>query len=315
MYECKVMGKYLRDVRYCVDFPAGHESSVELMQIKNSAQFIGNIFSYYMPKKYELGNNTGRIIITLALNDGDDGLEPSIDETVLSVVDVKLWLNYQYLLSFCNYERKKILLEHFCKGLDKLCKKFNCDNSTFETVKEKLLADGIVFNGFYKKRICSPDKTCYAQMKGYYTEVNENRKLNVVISDKQDNAIKTILVGNYNFMAFDRIKWSNNKTVLVFHINSIQSYKSKKVADDFFSVDIESGRVEYNPVTRESIFEYGLKLLKESNMHDQALLYIQKAKEMGHGKAENILANLKLNPEMRDIPALCKTSKKRTKYN
>ncbi|MCR6637602.1 MAG: hypothetical protein NVV82_01005 [Sporocytophaga sp.] len=56
----------------------------------------------------------------------------------------------------------------------------------------------------------------------------------------------------------------------------------------------------YNPVTRESIFDYGVKLLTETDSYEQALSLIKQVKEMGHGKAVNILKNLEINPTLRD---------------
>ena len=148
-------------------------------------------------------------------------------------------------------------------------------------------------------------------MKGFYSEDYENRALYVTVFDKQHNEKATIFVGNYNFQAFDKLKWLDNKTVCVYHINNIQSYKSKKVAEDFFSIDIETEKVTYNPVTRESIFDYGVKLLTEMNLYKEAISYIEQAKELGHGKAKNILENLKNDPNLRDKSKLLQTPKQR----
>ena len=227
------------------------------------------------------------------------------------VVTCEIYHDYNSLILLKEFDRKRILLENFCDGLEVVCRKYNCDFSIFEKIKQKLIADKIVFNDFYKGKKASRDKQHFAQMKGFYSENYENRQLFVIIFDKFNNEIGRILIGNYNFQAFDKLKWSDNKTVCVYHINDIQSYKSKKVAEDYFSVDIETGKVTYNPVTRESVFDYGVKLLTETDLYDQAIDYIKKAKELGHGKADNILKNIELDPSLRDKAKLLQIPKQK----
>ena len=86
---------------------------------------------------------------------------------------------------------------------------------------------------------------------------------------------------------------------------------SKKIAEDFFAVNIITQSVTYHPVTRESIFDYGVKLLTETNEYERALKFINQAKELGHGKAVNILRNLEINPAQRDKAILLQAPKRR----
>ena len=254
--EYKVMGKYLQDFMYDVKLSTGQDNFTQeqLLAIK-SINFIADIFSYYLPKKYEVWGNIWRVIVSLTL---DKTLNQNITE-LGHVVTCEIYHDYNSLILLKEFDRKRILLENFCDGLEVVCRKYNCDFSIFEKIKQKLIADKIVFNDFYKGKKASRDKQHFAQMKGFYSENYENRQLFVIIFDKFNNEIGRILIGNYNFQAFDKLKWSDNKTVCVYHINDIQSYKSKKVAEDYFSVDIETGKVTYNPVTRESVFDYWSK--------------------------------------------------------
>ena len=302
------MGKYLQDFMYTAQLPVGQERfTKEQQNAIKSTYFIADIFSFYLPKKYKIGENIWRIIIGLTLDE-----QSNLNTAELGfVAKCKIYFDYNSLIPLNEFDRKKNLLEQFCKGLELICKKYNSDFSVFETIKQKLISDKLVYYDFYKDKKASPDKQHFAQMKGYYSEDYENRALYVTVFDKQNSEKVTIFVGNYNFQAFDKLKWLDNKTVCVYHINNIQSYKSKKVAEDFFSIDVETEMVTYNPVTRESIFDYGVKLLTEMNLYEQAIYYIEQAKKIGHGKAENILENLKRDPNLRDKSKLLQTPKQR----
>jgi len=302
------MGKYLQDFMYNVQLPVGQErfTKEQLNAIKSTC-FIADIFNFHLPKKYEIGENIWRIIIDLTLDE-----QSNLNITELGyVAECKIYFDYNLLIPLNEFDRKKILLEQFCKGLELICKKYNSDFSVLEKITQKLISDNLIYNDFYKDKKVSPDKQYFAQMKGYYSEDYENRALYVTIFDKHNSEKVTIFVGNYNFQAFDKLKWLDSKTVCVYHINNIQSYKSKKVAEDFFSIDIETKKVTYNPVTKESIFDYGVKLLTEMNLYEQAIYYIEQAKKMGHGKAKNILENLKIDPNLRDKSKLLQTPKQR----
>lgn len=302
------MGKYLQDFMFGVQLPVGQERFTQDQQLViKSTNFIADIFSFYLPKKYEIGKNIWRIIINLTLEEQSN---QNISDFGF-VAECKIHFDYNSLILLNEFDRKKILLEQFCKGVEFICKKYNSDFLVFKIIKQKLITDKIVFNDFHKDKKASPDKQHFAQMKGYYSEDYQERAFYITIFSKNNNEKVTIQVGNYNFQAFDKLKWLDNKTVCVYHINKIQSYKRKKVAEDFFLIDIETKKVTYNPVTRESIFDYGVKLLAEMNLYEQAIFYIEQAKELGHGKAKNILENLKNDPNLRDKSKLLQTLKRR----
>jgi hypothetical protein len=47
------------------------------------------------------------------------------------------------------------------------------------------------------------------------------------------------------------------------------------------------------------------------NLYEQAIYYIEQAKKLGHGKAENILKNLEIDPNLRDKTKLLQIPKQR----
>ncbi|NBA76430.1 hypothetical protein GOQ04_12805 [Emticicia sp. ODNR4P] len=301
------MGKYLQDLMYRVQLPAGQKKLTPHQQlVVQSTSFLENIFNFYLPSRYEVGQNIWRIIVNLTLDEKTDF------NTVVSgfVIELNIYFDYNSLIHLDEFNRKKILLIQFCRGLEFICQKYSCDFSIFEAIQQKLILDNLVYHDFYKDKKASPDKQHFVQMKGFYAEDAEKCTLSVSLFDKQHNEKAIFLVGNYNFQWFEKLKWLDNKSVGVFHINRVQSYKSKKVAEDYFSIDIETGLVQYNPVTRESIFDYALKLLTEENLIEKAFYYFEQAKKLGHGKVENILRNLETDSDLRDKAKLLQTPKR-----
>ncbi|MES2379602.1 MAG: hypothetical protein V4538_01085 [Bacteroidota bacterium] len=298
------MGKYLQDFMSRVDLTKGLEE--EQKKILDPCYLISDLYNLYLPRKVEVGNNIWRIIIKFGF---DKSLDGNVSELGLCL-DSYVYCDYDQLKNLNILERKQALLNLFVKGIKNCSDKYNFDISTFQKIKDKIFADNIVFYKHYKERKVSPDKKHFVQMKGFYNEDFENRKLYVDVFDKTNNLIKSILVGSYDFRKFDKLKWLDNNKIGVYHINSILSYKSKKVADDYFMVDIETNTITYNPVTKESIFQYGVKLLTQTDEYNKAINFIKQAKELGHGKADNILKNLEINPKLRDRSILLQTPKK-----
>lgn len=301
------MGKYLQDFMYGVQLPAGQKKLTPSQQlVAKSTSFLADIFSFYLPRSYEIGHNIWRVIVNLTLD--EKTYLNTIEEGY--VVELYIYFDYNSLIFFDEFNRKKILLDQFCRGLEFVCQKYSCDFSVFEAIRHKFVLDNLVYYGFYKEKKASPNKRHFAQMKGFYSEDPDKSTTSVTLFDNQHNEKVTFLIGNYNFQWFDKLQWLDNKTIGVYHINRIMSYKSKKVAVDYFAIDIETGSVRYNPVTRESIFDYALKLLTEENLIEKAFYYFEQAKKLGHGKVENILRNLETDPDLRDKAKLLQTPKR-----
>lgn len=300
------MGKYLQDVMFRIHRnDRGQTFSERQKDALKSCSLIDELFNLYLPLKIEIGNNIWRLIVYLTLDKTLDGTT----EVIGLCQTCYVYYDYNELIPLEKLERKKILLELFTKGLEQCCNVHNYSSEPLKKIQKKIVADGIVFNDYYKDKKLSPDKNHYAQMKGYLSE--DTKQLFLIVFDRDETNVSSILVGDYHFKAFDRLKWVDNSRVNVYHINNIQSYKRKKVAEDYFTVDIKTDAVTCNPVTRESIFEYGVKLLTETIDDEKAIKFIKQAKELGHGKADNILRNLAINPKQRDKTILLQTPKRR----
>lgn len=299
------MGKYLQDFRYDIDNELTTFSEVQ-KNAQRSCSLISFLYNFYLPRKIVAGDNIWRINVILTL-------DKNKDQTFRDFGSFESYLYYdcKNLVGLEIIEQKTILLELFYKGLCLCFKNENPFLSSLKNIHAKILNDNIIYNDYYKDNKKSPNKEFSAQMKGFYSENYDERKLYLVVFDNENNEIKSILVGNYNFQAFDRIKWADNKTVFVYHVNNIQSYKRKKVAEDYYSIDIENQSVTYNPVTKESMFDYGVQLLTETNEFDKAMKYLLRVREFGHGKVENILRNLEINPNLRDKSILLQEPKRK----
>jgi hypothetical protein len=265
--------------------------SPEMREVVKSTFLIEVLYNLYLPKKIEIGQNIWRFIVTLTF---DKNFNEKSEISGLCH-DYTFFIDYNLFASLNNFDRKEKLLTLFSDALKKCCKKYNYPFDEFQKIEQKIRKDNILFNTYFKEKKSSPNKKRAAQLKAFFSEEYDNRQVFVSIFEKDNQVEKTILIGHYDFRNFDTLKWVNNETIYVYHINIIQSYKSKKVADDHFIINIDAETVTYNPVTRESIFDYGVKLLTETNEYEKAINLIHQAKELGHGKADNILRNLKIN--------------------
>lgn len=258
------MGKYLQDLMYRVD-----DRNLLQKEAHNQCRLIVDLFNLYLPAKIEVGGNIWRFIVCLTAGKALDGTT----EEVGSCQDSYVFLDSDELAEIDSFKRKEKLLELFVKGLRLCCHISDYPFDIFSTIENRIVADGIVFNAFYKEVKNSPDKKYSAQMTGFLSE--ENKELSVTVFDKNGSIMKKILIGNFDFRHFDKLKWVSNSLINVYQINFTQSYKRKKVAEDYYSVNIESGAVVYVPVTRECVFDYGVKLLTETDQFDSALKFIR----------------------------------------
>jgi len=277
--------------------------------LQNDAQkqckLIADLFNLYLPNKIEVGGNIWRFIVFLTADKKLDGKT----EIVGLCQDSYVFCDSEKLIGLDALGRKNILLKLFIKGLKSCCSACGFYFEIFSEIENRIIKDGIVFNGFFKERKINPDRSCSVQMKAYLSEYV--KELSIAVFNESGLVKKEILIGNFDFRHFDRIKWADTSLLNIYEINFIQSYKRKRVAEDYFSVNIESGIVTYVPVTRESVFERGIKLLTETDQHKEALTLIEQAKKLGHGKAENVLQNLTINPTLRNRATLLQAPKRK----
>ncbi|WP_431209667.1 hypothetical protein ACQ86N_26430 [Puia sp. P3] len=289
------MGKYLQDVMYRLHV-ADRNLSLFERQIKliKSIKLVETLFNFYLPKKIEIGNNIWRLTVYLTSDKNLDGKTEEVGLVQASYI----FYDFDHLLHLARIDQKRMLTEVLSKGIQSCCAVHCSPFEPFESISHKLLADKVEFSDYYKERKISPDKMHIAQMKVHLSE--EEGQLSVTVFDRGGTIVKSIAVGEFQFGIFDRIQWMDNRTLNVYHINAIQSYRRKKVALDYFSINIGTEIVTYHPVTRESIFDYGVKLLTETTEYEVAFKLINQAKALGDGKAENILQNLAIDPGQRD---------------
>ncbi|WP_156026905.1 hypothetical protein [Sporocytophaga myxococcoides] len=301
------MAKYLKDVMFGIQKSnRKDELSDEEKAISKYCWLIEEIYNFYLPSKMEIGSNIWRFKIYLT---PDKALDNTTEELGLCR-DYYIYLEDSFLSAKNNYEAKLTLLKILSKGINHCCDIYKYSFDEFNLIEEKIINDGIIFNNYFESKKVSPDRKHTGQMRGYLSENYDERKVFLDVTDNNGN-VNSFLIGNYYFRAFDRVKWHDTNIVFVYHINPIQSYKRKKVAEDYYAVDIRTGFVTYHPVTRESIFEYGVKLLTENSSYELAIQLIIQAKEMGHGKAVNILKNLEINPALRDKKLLLQQPKQK----
>jgi hypothetical protein len=93
---------------------------------------------------------------------------------------------------------------------------------------------------------------------------------------------------------------------LVYKINEYSGFKQ---ADDYYEISL-NGTTEYKPQTIEEICYYGADLMRNAKTFKKGLEYIEKANLMGHGKAKNILQNLRLYPDEKNVDLLMKQPSK-----
>ncbi|WP_460617627.1 hypothetical protein [Hymenobacter ruber] len=260
-----------------------------------------------MPNKLVIGNNIWRLIVNITTVRALDGI---VKEEGLCQV-YYAFCDFNHLLTLNQHQQKEELLGLFSKGIRGCCESLGYSDDQFQKVEQKIISNGIVFSDYFKEKKTSPDKKHTARLKGYLSESFEARATYVVVSDQILNTTKEILVDNIDFRVIDKLSWANNQTINIYHINTIASYKRKKVAADYYSIDISKGIVTYHPVTREGIFDYGVKLLTQLGRYGEGITLLEQAKELGHGKADNILQNLKINPEQRDKAILLQIPKQR----
>ncbi|PWV48344.1 hypothetical protein [Chitinophaga sp. S165] len=299
------MGKYLQDIMFSVDQKDFKRPlTTKQQEVLSSMRIIEDLFNLFLPKKIDTGRNVFRYIVKLNTCQEKD-LE--IDDS-FNVLAIYVYFNFDQLMLMNEQTQLKYLLELLSKGLRRLCQINDIQFHLFQEVEEKIIANGFVFNSVYKEKKVSPDKKHEAQMNAYFSK--ERKELYVEVSDRKSNN-KLFLLGNFDFRNFDRIKWDGNTLLNVYHINEFRSYKSKKVAEDYHKLNIETGEVVYHPVTREYLFTYGVELLTGEKDFERGLEYIKQAKQLGHGKAENILRQLEINPAERNKSVLLQQPKRR----
>ncbi|MCR6637603.1 MAG: hypothetical protein NVV82_01010 [Sporocytophaga sp.] len=218
------MAKYLKDVMFGIQkFNRKEELSEEEKVVSRYSWLIEELYNFYLPSEIEIGNNIWRFKINLTT----DKAFNNATEELGQCRDYYIYLEAGFLSGKNNLKAKLALVKLFSKGIQICCEIYKYPVAEFKLIEEKIINEGVIFDKNFESRKVSPDKKHSAQMRGFLSENYDERKLFLDVTDSNGN-VNSFLIGNYFFKAFDRIKWQDNNTVFVYHINPIQSYKRKK---------------------------------------------------------------------------------------
>lgn len=293
-YYISLMGKYLQDVKF--QMPALPKKG--LTEEKRKTYFerysylgkplavIETLYNFYLPRKYETGYNIWRFIISFEEHNGKRIEEIGHGADYIQMFD------HDFLSSLSPQARKEELLDLFQRGLVEICGHYKCDSYPFIEVYNKIRSKGIVLSEAYRKPKISPNKQYIAKLHTYFSE--DEKVVSVLIENRKKEQIQKIKLSTKPFSNFDAITWITNDRFKVSYINQIQSYKRRKVSKDYFEVSL-NGQVNFFPVTREILFAHALELISlgEDKLEGVASLLIR-AEQAGHGKARNLLNQLKI---------------------
>lgn len=304
------MGKYLQDVIF--QMPALSKKRLTEEKLKAYHQrysqlvkplgLIETLYNFYLPSKYESGYNIWRFIIRL------EELNADRIEEIGHVADYIQSFDNDFLSSLTSQARKEHLLELFQSGIIAICKHYNCSPTPFMKIYHKIKSKGIVLSEIYRQPKPSPNKQHIAKLYTYHSE--DEQYVSILIESKNGNLLHKIKFSEKHFLNFNSITWIDNHNLKVSYINQIRSYKRRKVSDDYFEVSL-SGEIKFVPLTRECLFEYAVELISlgEEKM-EEAISLLIRAEQAGHGKAKNILDQLKINSQERNVVKLKQTPRK-----
>lgn len=290
------MAKYLQDIYVFAPKPSSDFSKVEeRFYAENrylwaSINLIQDLYNYNFPVKYSTPDNLWRLFIYITT-------DPNFD---LSKQGFENWfyLNLEHLKSLDDTTRKIFLFKKIAHQIVEFCKKFNYSYLEFENTNQIIADKNIQFNEPHKKEKSSADRKHKAFIWRKYNEFENATYIKIINKEAETVLFKKI--GDLHFSHFDSIFWQDNETILVYKINQYSGYKEVK---DFYKISL-NGSIEFVPQTKEEICYYGIDLMRKPETFDKGIEYIKLADKMKHGKASNILLNLKLNPNEKNVDLL-----------
>jgi hypothetical protein len=302
------MAKYLQDIYIFTPKPSFNFSKVEEEKfyaenryLWSSIRLIEDLYNYNFPVKYSTPDNLWRLFISITT-------DPNLDLTVQGFENW-FYLDLEQLKSLDDTNRKIFLFKKIANQIVEFCKKSNYSFFEFEKVNQIILAKNIQFDEQHKKEKTSNDRKHKAFIWRKYNEFEKATYIKVV--DKSEQIVLFKKFSDLHFSHFDRISWQDNKTILVYKINQYSGYKQ---VEDFYKISL-NGSIEFIPQTKEEICYYGVELMRKPETFDKGLEYIKEADKMCHGKASNILLNLKINPDEKNVDLLMQQPSKAKSKN
>jgi hypothetical protein len=291
------MAKYLQDIYIYVPKPPFNFSKAEEDKfyqangyLWSSIRLIEDLYNYNFPVKYSTPDNLWRLFISIIT-------DPNLDLTQQGFENW-FYLDLNHLRSLDITNRKVVLFQKISNQIIEYCKKSNYSFIEFEKVNEIIADKNIQFNEQHRKEKSSADKKHKAFIWRKYDEFECATYVRVV--DKSGQVVLFKKFSDLHFGHFDRISWQDNETILIYKFNQ---YRGVKQADDYYEISLK-GSIEFKPQTKEEICYYGIELMRKSETFDKGLEYVEVAAKMRHGKAMNILLNLKINPNQKNVELL-----------
>lgn len=293
------MAKYLQDIYIYSPKPSINFSKVEEEKfyaengyLWASIRLIQDLYNYNFPAKYSTPDNLWRLSISITTDVNLDLTKQGFEN----------WfhLDLEHLKSLDETGRKVFLFEKIAHQIVEFCKKSNYSYSEFEKVNQIIADKNIQFDEQHSKEKSSKDRKYKAFIWRKFNEFENSTYLKVI--DKSGQAVLFEKFSDLHFSHFERISWQDNGTVLVYKINPYSGFKQ---VEDYYQISL-NGSIVYMPQTREEICYYGIELMRKPETFDKGLEYIIMADKMNHGKATNILLNLKINPLEKNVDLLMK---------
>lgn len=297
------MAKYLQDLYIYAPKPSFNFSKAEEEKfyadngyLWTSIRLIEDLYNYNFPQKYSTPDNLWRLFIGITT-------DPNLDLTKQGFENW-FYVDLEHLKSLDETNRKIFFFKKISYQIIEFCKKSNYSFIEFERANQIITDKNIQFNEQHKKEKASNDRKHKAFI---WRKYNESEKAtNIKVIDKSEQIVLFKKFSDLHFGNFDKICWQDNETIFIYKINE---YRGFKQADDYYEISL-NGTIEYKPQTKEEICYYGVELIRNAETFNKGLEYIETANKMGHGKANNILLNLKINPDERNVDLLMKQPSK-----
>ena len=302
------MAKYLQDIYIYFPKPFFDNSKVEEEKfiadnhhLWSSINLITDLYNYNLPFKYSTPDNLWRLYICITTDINLDLTKQGFENW--------FYLDLEYLRSLDSTNRKIFLFKKISNQIIEFCKKSNYSFVEFEKVNQIIADKNIQFDEQHKKEKSSNDRKHKAFIWRKYNEFEKATYIKVI--DKSEQTVLFEKFTDLHFNHFDRICWQDNETILIYKINQ---YGGSKQVEDFYKISL-NGLIEFMPQTKEEICYYGIELMRKRETFDKGLKYIKEADKLSYGKASNILLNLKINPDEKNVDLLMQQPSKTKSKN
>jgi hypothetical protein len=291
------MAKYLQDIYIHSPQPPFTTSKAEVEKfysennyLWSSLKLIEDLYNYNFPVKYSTPDNLWRLFINITTDPNLDLTNPGFENW--------FYIDIEELKNLEISNRKKLLFSKVSNQIIAYCRKLGYSYIEFENLNKLITDRNIEFDEPYKKDKASPNRKYKAFIWIKYNEFGNSTYIKILNKAGENILFKKI--ADLHFSQFEKIHWEDNETVFLYKINQYNGFKQ---ADDYYKINL-NGLIEFVPQTKEEICYYGIELMRDIETFEKGLHFIKVAEKMNHGKAKNILLNLSINPNERNVDLL-----------